>query len=84
TEGSIARMVVGQGMTLVVVGTLLGLASAAASSRLLASQLFGVSPLDTASFVGVASMVLLVAFGATLIPASRAARTDPAVALQAD
>ena len=84
TERSIARMVVGQGMTLVLVGTILGLASAAASSRLLASQLFGVSPFDAASFVGVATVVLLVAFGATLIPAARAARTDPAVALQAE
>lgn len=84
TERSIARMVVGQGMTLVVVGTALGLASAAASSRLLASQLFGVSPLDTVSFIGVAVVVLLVAFGATLVPAARAARTDPAVALQAE
>ena len=68
TERTIARMVVVQGMTLVGIGTALGLASAAAGSRLLASQLFGVSPLDGVTFAGVASVVLLVAFGATLIP----------------
>ena len=84
TERTIARMVVVQGMTLVGIGTVLGLASAAAGSRLLASQLFGVSPLDGVTFAGVASVVLLVAFAATLIPAARAARTDPAVALQTE
>ena len=81
TERSIARMVVRQGMTLVLVGTALGLVGAAAGSRLLASQLFGISPLDSVTFLTVTSTVLAVAFLATLVPAARAARTDPAVVL---
>ncbi|MDH3224964.1 MAG: FtsX-like permease family protein, partial [Gemmatimonadota bacterium] len=84
TKREIAGLVVRQGMTMVGVGLVLGLAGAAAGTRLLASQLYGIHPLDGATFGAVAAGVLAVALTATLLPAARAARTDPALALQAD
>ncbi|MCI0435826.1 MAG: hypothetical protein L0271_19615, partial [Gemmatimonadetes bacterium] len=59
-----------------------GLGSAAAVTRLMSSVLFGVSPLDPLTFAAVAGVIGLVALGASLIPAHRAARLDPARALR--
>ena len=58
-------------------GCLLGLGLAAACVRLLSGMLYGVSTFDPATFAGVVALVLLVAAFATLLPAARAARTDP-------
>jgi len=66
-----------QGLRVSVVGCLFGLALAAASVRLLSGMLYGVSSFDPVTFAGVITLVLVVAVPATLLPAVRAARTDP-------
>jgi predicted permease len=75
-------MVIRQGMTLAGLGILVGLAGAFASSRLIATLLFGVEPTDPASFVAIAAALALVALLATWLPARRATRVDPLTALR--
>jgi putative ABC transport system permease protein len=78
----VLRLVVGQGMLLTVCGVVLGLAAAYWLTRLLEALLFGVSATDVRTFAGVALLLAVVAFLATWIPARRAARVDPLVALR--
>jgi putative ABC transport system permease protein len=79
---NVLGMVVKQGMLVAMVGVALGLAGAAAVSRVLSSVLYDVSPIDPLSF-GVAALLLLsVALAANLIPARRAARVSPVTALR--
>jgi predicted permease len=73
----ILRFVAGFGLKIVFAGTLLGLAGAAAAMRLIATQLRGVNPFDPLVYAIVITLVLLVALGACLLPARRAARLDP-------
>lgn len=73
----IALRFLAQGLTVCAVGCVFGLLLALAGSRVLSGMLYGVSRFDPATFAGVAGLVLLVAAVATLIPAARAARTDP-------
>ena len=80
--GDIIAMVVRQGMELLAVGILAGLAGAAAVTRVMASLLFGVSAIDAATFAAVPGILATVAFAATAIPALRATRVDPMVALR--
>jgi predicted permease len=80
--GDIIRMVVRQGMELLAVGILAGLAGAAALTRVMASLLFGVSTTDAATFAAVPALLAAVAFAATAIPALRATRVDPMVVLR--
>jgi len=82
--GSVVRLVVRQGMVPVGVGLVLGLTAAFASTRYLASLLFGIDARDPASFIGAAAFLLCVALAATVLPARRAARIDPLVALRHD
>ncbi len=82
TRGNLLWLVLKQGMHLVVVGLLLGLAGALAISRLLQGLLFGVPMLNAASILGVCLLLLAVAFLACYFPARRAARTDPMTALR--
>jgi putative ABC transport system permease protein len=80
----IARLIIGKGLLLTVTGAALGVLIAAMVARLLTSQLYGVSDRDpTVSFVA-AAVVLAVAAAASYLPARRAARMDPAVALRAE
>jgi len=81
-HGDIIGMVVRQGMELSAVGILAGLAGAAALTRVMASLLFGVSAMDAATFAAVTGILAAVAFAATAIPALRATRVDPMVALR--
>jgi putative ABC transport system permease protein len=77
-------LVVGSAVRVIAAGALIGLALAAALGQSLATILFGVQPLDSITFASVMIMVALTAAMATVAPAWRAARTDPAVALRSD
>ena len=76
------KLVVGQGLLLAVVGVVVGTASAVALTRLIAGLLYGVSPTDGPTFVVVSLIVTMVAFLACYLPARRATRVDPLVALR--
>ncbi len=78
----VVSLVVGRGVRLTLVGLILGLVAAAAVSRLLTSVLFEVSPLDAATFVGVALGLSAVTLAASYLPARRAAKVDPVTALR--
>ena len=80
--GDVSRMVVRQAAGLAAAGIVLGLAGAAASTRLIASWLYGVTPLDVPTFAWSAAGMLAVAMVASYIPVRRAARVDPLVALR--
>jgi ABC-type antimicrobial peptide transport system permease subunit len=80
----VVGIVVGQAARLAVVGLLFGLMGAAASTRLMASMLFEVQPFDPSTYGAVAGAIILVVIGACAVPASRAARMDPAVVLRAE
>jgi predicted permease len=80
--GSILSLVVRQGMELAAIGIAVGLIGAAILTRLMASLLFGVSTHDTVTFLSVAAVLTTVTLLATVIPALRATRVDPMVALR--
>ncbi len=78
----VARLIVGSGLALTVSGVALGLAGAFALTRLLASLLFATEPTDPITFAGMVAVLLAVALLACWIPARRAMRVDPMVALR--
>jgi putative ABC transport system permease protein len=78
----VLNLVFKQGMTLVLIGEVVGLAGAFALTRLLRGLLFGVTPTDFTTFIAVAGVLAAVSLVATLIPARRAAKVDPLVALR--
>ena len=80
----VLRLVIGQGLTLTVVGVVLGVAGAYLLTRLIASLLFGVTAADSATFVAVAIVFLVVACLASYLPARRAAGVDPIIAMRAE
>jgi putative ABC transport system permease protein len=80
----VLELVLGRGLRLTAIGVGLGLAGAAGLSRFLANQLYGVQPLDLATFLTVALGVALVSLGACYLPARRATRVDPMVALRSE
>jgi putative ABC transport system permease protein len=78
----VLSLVFKQGMTLVLIGEVIGLVGAFALTRLIRGLLFGVAPTDFTTFIAVAGMLAAVSVVATLIPARRAAKVDPLVALR--
>jgi ABC-type antimicrobial peptide transport system permease subunit len=81
-RSNVLGLVLRQGLTMAVTGVVLGLAGAAALTRLLQSQLFGIASTDPLTFASVALGLLAVATVATLLPALRATRVDPVQALR--
>jgi len=82
--GDVLRLVIRQGMTLTLVGVAIGIALSALATGLLSSLLFEVSPTDPATFAGVSLVLSLVALLACLVPAWRATRADPVIALRTE
>jgi predicted permease len=80
----VLRLVVREGLSLVAAGMAIGLVLALAATRLLGRFLFGVSPIDAATFVAVAGLLTVVAGVASYLPARRAAQQDPTVTLRYD
>jgi putative ABC transport system permease protein len=80
----VMAMVVGQGMTMTIVGTAIGVAAAAALARLMSSLLFGVSAVDPATFVAIPLLLIAVALAACYVPARRAMRVDPLQTLRSE
>jgi putative ABC transport system permease protein len=83
-KSSIFRLVVGQAMTLVGISLVVGVAGAFAATRLLNSLLFGVGASDPMTFLAIVLLVSAVAFVAAWLPARRATRVDPIIALRAE
>jgi putative ABC transport system permease protein len=80
----VLALVLGQGMALAGIGVAIGLAAALALSRVLAGLLFGVSPADPATFGAVSLVMVAAALLACYVPARRATRVDPMVALRSE
>jgi predicted permease len=80
--GDILQLILKHGVVLVLSGVVIGIAGAFALTRFLASLLFGITPTDTLTFVIVSVMFFLIAMIASFIPARRATRVDPLVALR--
>jgi putative ABC transport system permease protein len=82
TQTNIARDVLSQGLVLTGLGAALGICGALAGARLIASMLYGVHPTDLATFLAVSLVLSVVALIASYLPARRASRVDPMVALR--
>jgi putative ABC transport system permease protein len=83
-RGALLAMVMRHGLTLALAGMLLGLAGAVAVTRLMQTLLFNVRPIDPFTFAVVAVVIALVALAACYVPARRATRVDPLIALRAE
>src|SRR5690606_1881986 len=83
-ERDVRRMVVAPGGRVALLGVVIGVLVALAVTRYMESLLFGVEPLDPASFAGMSAVLVAVALAASYLPARRAARVDPAVSLRAE
>jgi ABC-type antimicrobial peptide transport system permease subunit len=84
TRGRIVGLVLRQGLRLTGLGVALGAAVAVAAARAIAAMLFGISPLDPLTYLGVAALLAAVSAAACAVPAWRAARVDPAETLRAE
>ena len=80
----VLRMVLGEAVWMTVMGLVIGLGGAVALGRLIASQLYGLKSWDPATLVASATLLILVALGASWAPAHRAASVDPSLALRAE
>jgi ABC-type antimicrobial peptide transport system permease subunit len=83
-RSAVRTLIFGSALRFVLAGTVMGLAAAAVAVQAIAAQLFGVAPVDPATYAGVAALVAVTAILATWWPARRAAAVDPAVTLRAE
>ena len=81
-SGAVLRLIVGQGLKLALIGVVIGLPAAFALTRWMEDLLFGVRPTDSWTYGAVAALLLLAALFACWIPARRAAKVDPMIALR--
>jgi len=81
-RGDVLRLIMGQGARMALIGVAIGAGAALGLTRLMASQLFGVSAHDPLTFAEVALLLIMVAVAACYVPARRAMRVDPMVALR--
>jgi ABC-type antimicrobial peptide transport system permease subunit len=84
TRASILRLVLKEGFELVLVGLVLGIVGAAFMQRAVASEIYGVRPLDPLVLASVTAVLVIVALAACAVPARRAMRVDPIVALRSE
>ena len=84
TRADVFRLVLGRGMILAAAGVLLGLAAASGMTRLMSGLLFGVGAGDPATFGGIAALLFAVALLACYVPARRATKVEPMIALRAE
>jgi putative ABC transport system permease protein len=82
--GDVLRLVIGQGIKLALIGVIIGMGGALVVTRLMRSLLFGVSAIDPLTFVAVAMSLTLVALAACWLPAWRATKVDPLMALRTE
>jgi ABC-type antimicrobial peptide transport system permease subunit len=80
--GAVSRMVVGEGMRLALIGVAIGVAGALALTRAISGFLYGVKAWDPVAFGAVSVLLAIVALAATYLPARRATRVDPVIALR--
>jgi putative ABC transport system permease protein len=80
----VLRLIVGQGVALALIGVAIGLGAAFLLTRAIKSLLFGVSPTDPLTFVAISLLLLVTALVASLIPARRATKVDPLIALRTE
>jgi putative ABC transport system permease protein len=83
-RGEITRLVLVQGLRLAIAGTVIGVAGAVAATRSLVGLIPSVQPNDPATFATVVVVLLIIALAATYLPARRAARVDPMIALRSE
>lgn len=83
-RANVMAWVLRYGMRLTVIGVVLGLASAAAATRIVRGMLFGIEPLDPFTFAGTTILLMLVAAASALLPAWRATRVDPVESLRSE
>jgi putative ABC transport system permease protein len=83
-RAGILRMVLAQGAGLAVVGVAVGLVASLGLTRLIAGLLFGITATDPATLVSISALLVAVAVVASLVPARRATRVDPMIALRAE
>ena len=81
-KSDILKMIVGQGVKLAMTGVIIGIVGALALTRFLSSLIYGVKPTDPLTFIAVSLILIAVALAACYIPARRAAKVDPMVALR--
>jgi putative ABC transport system permease protein len=81
-QGDVLKLVLGQGMRMALIGVGIGLAAAIGLTRLMSKMLFQVSATDPVTLIGVSVVLTGVALAACYIPARRAMRTDPIIALR--
>jgi ABC-type antimicrobial peptide transport system permease subunit len=84
TRGRVIRLIVRQGMTLVVIGVVVGLVGAYYATGALSTQLFGVTATDPLTFAVVPLVLSVIALAASYLPSRAAARIDPQLALKSD